>query len=166
MNTPFAVAQARELVAQAEAAQAKERRVQLIDQLKTTRAELRTQQKALEKIRGQVFNGQADLDNVRREIGVVAEALSMFEGQRPSVAGYLPEDPEVLAWRDKCATLEAELERLRAKRVALPNIELLRAEGVNLAQRVQALQFSESNILNALDGTLAQSPVGGVFAPS
>ena len=114
----------------------------------------------------QIDKGQNDLDNIREEIGILSNALAMFEAQKPDAADYLPEDPEVVAWRNKCATLEAELERLRSKRVALPNIELLRAEGVNLAQHVQALRYAEANILKALDGTLAQSPVGGVFAPS
>ena len=93
------------------------------------------------------------------------EAIALREAQKPAGADYLPADPDVVAWSEGCATLRARLERLRLKRVALPNLELLRIEGVTLAQRVQALQFSESNILNALEGTLAQSSVGGVFAP-
>lgn len=164
-TTSFAVEQARAALAQAEAMQREERRAELIDQLKATRAELRVKQRGLEKLRRQVFKGQADLDNIRAEIGVVSEALSIFESRKSAVADHLPNDPETVQWRNQCKALEAELERLRLKRVSLPNIELLRAEGAALAQRVQALQFSESNILNALDGTLAQSPVGGVFAP-
>jgi predicted nucleic acid-binding Zn-ribbon protein len=164
MNTP-AVAYARTQLTEAEAVAAKERRAALVAQLKSTRAELRTHQRTLEKLKRQIFKGQADLDNCRREIGVVSEALAMFESRKPAVADHLPDDPETVQWRNQCNALESELERLRKKRMALPNLSVLRGEGVTLAQRVQALQFSESNILSALDGTLAQSPVGGIFAP-
>ena len=36
----------------------------------------------------------------------------------------------------------------------LPNVELMRFDGVNLAKRVQELMFAESSILNELDGVI------------
>ena len=163
--TTASVAQAQAMLARAEEAQRAERRAQLVAQLKTTRSELRTQQSELEKLRRQVFKGQADLDNVLREQQMYLNALAVNAQRKPACAEVLPDDPEVMAWRMRETDLEANLARLRAQRAALPNLELLRAEGVMLAHQVQALQHAESNLQNALDGSLATRPSGGVFAP-
>lgn len=164
MNT--SVAHARAQLAEAETAQAKERHAQLVAQLALTRKTLRTEQRELEKLKRKIFKGQADLDNCRAEINSYSDALAMIQAQKPAVADHLPSDPDVVEWRNKCERLEDALEILRARRVALPNVELLRIEGVNLAKHVQELLFAETSILGQLDGSIAQSRVGGVFAPS
>ncbi len=163
--TTAAVAQAQAALAQAEESQRAERHTQLVAQLKTTRSALRTKTRELEKLRRTVFNGQADLDKVQREQQMYLNALAANAQRKPACAEVLPDDPEVMAWRMRETDLEANLARLRARRAALPNLELTRAEGMALAQNVQALQHAESNLQNALDGSLATRPSGGVFAP-
>ncbi len=163
--TTASVAQAQAVLARAEEAQRAERKAALVAQLKSTRSELRTQQQALEKLRRQVFKGQADLDNVQREQQLYLNALGVNAQRKPDVADLIPDDPEVMAWRMRENDLEANLARLRAQRSALPNLELLRADGVRLAQQVQALQYAESNILNTLTSDIGEGRKGGVFAP-
>jgi predicted nucleic acid-binding Zn-ribbon protein len=163
--TTASVAQAQAMLAQAEEAQRAERRAQLVAQLKTTRSELRTQQQALENLKRQVFKGQAALDNILREQQMYLNALGANAQRKPACAEMLPDDPDVVAWRMRETDLEANLARLREQRAALPNLELLRGDGVLLAHQVQALQYAESNILNTLTGSLATKPEGGVFAP-
>ena len=163
--TTAAVAQAQAALARAEELQRAERRAQLVAQLKSTRSELRTKNRELEKLRRQVFSGQNDLENIQRGQQMYLNALAVNAQRKPACAEVLPDDPEVVAWRMRENDLEANLAQLRAQRAALPNLELLRAEGVTLAQQVQALQHAESNLQNALDGSLATRPAGGVFAP-
>ena len=159
MNTT-SVAHARAQLAQAETAQAAERRAQLIDQLKTTRSELRSKTRELEKLKAKILKSQSALDNCREEIVRHSDALAMVQAQRPDVAAYLPDDPESVEWRKKCIALEDALEVWQARRATLPNVELLRIEGVALAQRVQQLMYAESNTLRELD---PQERTGGVF---
>ena len=164
MSTPSVIA-ARLLIQQAEESQRAVRRAQLIEQLKVIRADIRTYQREFEKLKRQIDKGQTDLDNCRAEIVRHSDALSSTLLQKPAVADHLPLDDDVVDWRSRCETLERGLQILRARRVALPNVELLRIEGVNLAQRIQALQFSANALINTLNGTIAQSPVGGIFSP-
>lgn len=161
----LSIAEARAALSQAEAAQAKERRTALAADLAAVRSELRTARKTFDKLSKEVMEGQANLDNVRGNIIAVSDALSRLQTVKPACADLLPDDEEVVEWRTHCATLETRLEQLRAKRLALPNTEALRIDGVNLRQRIQQLEFAENNLLNELSGTLAQNRVGGVLAP-
>ncbi|HEV2484117.1 MAG TPA: hypothetical protein VGT08_01180 [Terracidiphilus sp.] len=165
MNTP-AVAHARAQLTEAEAVAAKERRAQLVAQLRSTRSELRTETRKLEKLKQTIFTGQAALENVLREQQMYLNALGMNAQRKPSCAELIPADPEVVEWRMRETDLETNLARLRARRAQLPNLELLRVEGVQLAQHVQQLMYAENNLINELDGGVGVVPVGGVFAPS
>ncbi len=157
------VAKAKAVIAQAEAAHVKEERARLTAQLKQVRASLRVKRPALERLQRQVFSGQADLDNLRRAQNVTIEALARLEAARPECADYLPDNAEVTSWSTDVATLKARVERLKLERMALPNIELLRRQGVELAQEVQSLLYAESSLLSVLGGYTARGRVGGSF---
>jgi septal ring factor EnvC (AmiA/AmiB activator) len=161
--TTVSVIEARAQLAQAEADARKERRAALTKQLAEVRAELRTKRKTFNKLSKEVMEGQADLDNVRGSILAVSDALSRLQTAKPACADLLPDDPESKEWRENCAVLSARLDKLRAERQSLPNVELLRNQGVQLRERIQQLAYAESNIVNELEGTLAQNRVGGTF---
>ena len=161
----LSVVEARAQLDAAEAAEKKVRRSKLTAELAAVRAELRTKRKAFAKLSKEVMEGQANLDNVRGNIIAVSDALSRLQTVKPACADVLPDDPESKEWQENCAVLNARLDKLRAERQSLPSVELLRNEGVQLRERIQQLEFAESNLLNELSGTLAQNRVGGVLAP-
>jgi septal ring factor EnvC (AmiA/AmiB activator) len=161
--TTLSVIEARAQLAQAEADARKERRAALTKQLAELRAELRTKRKTFDKLARRIMQGQADLDNVRGSILAVSDVLSRLLTVKPACADLLPDDPESKEWLENCAVLNVRLDRLRAERQSLPNVELLRNEGVQLRERIQQLEYAESNIVNELEGTLAQDHVGGTF---
>jgi hypothetical protein len=157
------VVEARALLAAAEAAQRDAHRAELIEQLRKVRAALLSESHNLEQMSQKVMKAQADLDNTRNQILVVVEAIGISAQQRPAIVEYLPGDPEAVAWSSKHSALEQEHARLLAVRRALPDVERMRIDGVNLAKRVQELMYAESSLLHQLDGSLAQWPVGGTF---
>lgn len=162
-TTSFAAAEARTVLAQNEEEQKELKRAQQIAQLATIRTELRTKQAVLNALPQKIADAQNDLDNTRRHLLAVSDELSTLEHAKPEMAEYLPTDPEVVEWNARRADLEAKLGELRAQRAGLPNVELMRIEGVNLHRRVGELVYAESNLLNQLKGTHAQVPPGGVF---
>lgn len=158
------VAQARTALAEAENVQREERRAQLITQLATTRAELRAHRESFEKLCKQVEQAQSDLDSLRSELMSTTDALSRWQEAKPSCADLLPTEPKSIAWRTNCAALEKQLEKLRAQRVALPNVEAMRFEGVQLREKIRALAFAEQSLLRTLNHESAPENLrGGVF---
>jgi DNA repair exonuclease SbcCD ATPase subunit len=158
------IAQARTALAEAESAQREERRAQLITQLATTRAELRTARESFEKLCKQVEQGQSDLDSLRSERMSTTDVLSRWQQAKPSCVDLLPNEPESIAWRTNCAALEKQLEKLRAQRGALPNVEAMRFEGVQLREKIRQLVYAESSLLKTLNHETAPENLrGGTF---
>ena len=137
-----------------------------VKQLKAVRAELRTKRAAFDKLAKRIMQGQEDLNAVYANQTAVIAALGRLQDAKPEIADFLPNEPEVLEWKDNVRILTGRLEKLKAARLALPNVELLRIEAVQLRERIQQLQYAESNCLHRLDGTVATTRPGGVFAPS
>jgi len=131
-------------------AEAEERRAELTQQLASVRAELRVKQPELARLKVVVLNQQAAEDNLRRKILSRRDTINTLHAERPAVADVLPDDPDVLNWRAAVEAREAEVLALQDELRAMPNINLLRTEGVELTQRIQALQHAEVNLLNAL----------------
>ncbi len=159
------VEQARTALADAEAAQREERRAELTTRLASVRAELRAERESFSKLERQVHNAQVDLNNVRSAILATSDALSRVQAAKPEIADHLPDDPEVVQWTRHCEQYEARLKELQAQRRALPNVERMRFDGVQLRDRIQQLEFAERDLLNQLNNALASTRVGGVFAP-
>ncbi len=158
------IAQARTALAEAESAQREERRAQLITQLATTRAELRTARESFDKLCREVEAAQSDLDSLRSELMSTTDALSQWQQAKPSCAELLPTEPESIAWRTNCAALEKQLEKLRAQRATLPNVEVMRFKGVQLREKIRALAFAEQSLLRTLNHETAPENLrGGTF---
>ncbi len=163
-TTSFAAAEARAVIEQHEAEQRELRRAERIANLAAIRTELREKQTVLNALPQKIAEAQNDLNNTRNHILAVSDAISTLERNRPEMYVYLPDDPECVAWNSERTALQSQFDELRAQRAALPPVELMRIEGVNLHRRVQELVFAESNILNQLRGSsFAQVPPGGIF---
>jgi hypothetical protein len=143
----------------------KERRALLAKQLAETRTELRIQRPAFDKIAKEIVQKQEDLNAIHRNMMTVIEVLGRYQAAKPAVVDYLPSDPEAREWNDNVRILSTRLEKLRAEKLALGNIELLRLEGMRTRDRIQYLGWLEANITNELQNKLAQWPSGGVLAP-
>ena len=154
------VAAAEAELARAKAAQAAARRPELIANLKVVRKELRTLRPKFEKLKADVMNLQAEHDNILRAIAWREDGVSTMLASKPACADVLPDDPEVQQWVAALEEKRGEVSQLRAALAAMPDLYSLRLEGVELAQRIQSLQFSESSILNQLSGTSGKSWAG------
>lgn len=167
MSTPsIDVAQAEAALAAAKVAARSRRRTELIEQLSTVRKELHVRKAELETLSRAIDQGQSQLNNVRAQIDAVVGALAAHQDARPAIVEYLPDDPDAARWIQINQALEEEQARLVALRAALPNIEVQRFNGVQLAKRVQELLWSEQSILSELENRLGKWPEGSVGAPS
>jgi chromosome segregation ATPase len=138
-------------------AQAESRRPALIQQLHAVRTELRALRPQFEKLKVNVLNLQAEHDNIMLAVTVREEGVSELLRDKPAVADVLPDDPEVVQWSAALEQKRTEITQLRAALAAKPNLYSLRLEGVELASRIQSLQFSESSLTNQLAGTSGKS---------
>lgn len=153
------------VVAQQEVEQRKEGRTKLTKQLGEVRTELRTKRSAFDKLAKRILHGQEDLNAVQGNMMAVIDALGRYQAAKPSVVDFLPSDPEAVEWNDNVRILSERLEKLKAEKLALPNVQLLRIEAIGMRERIAQLKCAEGNIVSELDGTLAVNRVGGVFAP-
>jgi chromosome segregation ATPase len=148
----------------AKAAQAGASRSDLIANLKTVRQELRSLRSKFERQKVTVLNLQAEHDNIMLAVTVREEGVSELLRDKPAVADVLPDDPEVVQWAAALEQKRTEITQLRAALAAKPNLYSLRLEGVELASRIQSLQFSESSLTNQIAGTSGKS-WGGKAVP-
>jgi chromosome segregation ATPase len=146
-----------------------QRRKNLVEQLATTRAELRVRRAEFAALERTIKSAQAEVELHQRQFAAVVQVIAASEQQRPRAAQFLPAgaDPDVDAWRRRHAALEEERERLIAKRATLPNLHLLRLEAVRLNDRITAVTSTQEDIERALSGVAGlplPSERGGVFA--
>jgi hypothetical protein len=160
----ISVENARAILKQSEAAAAAERKATLVAQLKTIRAELLSCTRELAKREQPILKAQADLDAIRGALVNYDAQLGSLE--KPAVADYLPDDPEVQAWRKQSDAIVAEMTRLRGLRSDMPGVERMRAEAVQLQNTVNALQHQENGLLNTLNNSLGLASIEGRSIPS
>lgn len=129
-----------------------EHRTTLIKKLTDVRALLHELEPKLAKLKAAVFTRQAEENNFVSRLQVRNDDVSTWLAARPRVADYLPDDPEAVDWQAALEARQAKVEELHVQHRALPNLYELRAEGVELTQRIQGLHFEENNLLNALAG--------------
>jgi hypothetical protein len=132
-----------------------ERRHQLVTQLGEVRAELRQARARHQELMARSHKEREARDNAQAKVAQVLEQLAESERTRPAVADYLPEDVEVVAWREIHEALEAKRGRLIAQRDKLPDPDLALIEANRYAGpfgMIATLEFAESNILRQLEG--------------
>jgi chromosome segregation ATPase len=158
-------AELRSELAQIEANAKKRRKTELTQQLVSIRAELKAARKTYAVLEKKVLEGQAKLNGIESEMMRTLDARGRLQSIRPEIADFLPADETVKEWEENCHALDAHMEKLRAAKSALGNIQIVRVEAVSTNDRINTLLWQEQNVLNLLRGSLAQSPVGGTFAP-
>lgn len=167
MTASFAVAQAQAALADAEKAEAQERRTTLVAQLQQIRSELPVERQKFEALSKTIRETQTQLDNLRRNLIDISDALGASLSSRPEIFSFLPDDPICTAWAKRHSELEAKQQELLQQRANLKNVESLRLDAVNIGERVKALTGSEANIIRRLRGesfdTLPKSELSGVL---
>ena len=158
------VARAKDVLTRVAQHEADARKAELLVQLRDVRAQLRAARPQLAVLASRVRSLQADGENLSRAISTREERISELYAAKPAVADFLPGDPEVLQWRLALEAKESELAQLRAAGAAMPNLYQLRLEGVELQQRVAALEYAETNILNRLSGVSGKAWGGRLVA--
>ncbi|MGB8028804.1 MAG: hypothetical protein WCF30_03980 [Terracidiphilus sp.] len=152
-------------LAEIEATERKERRTKLVANLVAVRGELKIKRREFEKLAKKIFNAQPELDAIHRNMMSVIAAQGYHAAGRPAVCDFLPNEPEAVQWFDGVRTLNERLEELKKAKQTLGNIELLRIEAIGIRERVQQLEFAESDFINQLQNSSGVDRVGGVFAP-
>lgn len=153
---------------QARERQANEERRKTITRLRSVRAELKDMRKQFDELTAEIARADAELERWRRHNDVILTQLADCERRKPLVADFLPDDPEVIAWRSQYDALRAAHAEHLALRLQMLNPEVPRQTAFDLREKLIAAAFAEQNLVNALNGTLpslASGPHGGVFAP-
>jgi DNA repair exonuclease SbcCD ATPase subunit len=166
MPTP-AVIEATEALARIQREEQQQRREDLIQQLTAVRAELRTAEDRYKQLHAQIHKEREDKANAQSHVEAAAEAVRDSWLGRPKIAEYLPDDPEVVAWRTQHQALERRHEERIAKRNALPDPQRDLGEAISYEGpmgRIATLRFSQQNLVNALEGRSGITRIeGGVF---
>lgn len=141
----------------AEQEEAEELQRQRIAKLAEARAELRRARARYQELNVSIKADRAARAEVQGRTNHVAVRLNEHLRQRPAVADYLPEDPEVVAWRKERTELQQERERLIAERDALPDPEASEYFKEACSYEgpfgiIATLEFTVQNLLHQLEG--------------
>jgi hypothetical protein len=159
-----AVAQARQALARAEQVQKNEHRRELLAKLEAVRAEKAKAQADYQRLAGQIKQEREWRAQKRQQIERVRDMIGQSWDQRPTVAAFLPDDPEVTRWRRQYAALEAERDKLIAEVNAAHETNVLEAARYEGATGIIAtLEYSEANLLAAIDPQARKWMEGGVY---
>jgi chromosome segregation ATPase len=146
------IAEARAVLAQAEADEKQRRMAGLRFSLAQVRQERPAAEARYQEL-CDLIHYQAEVRaNAQGRVARAFEALRESERQRPEVAEFLPEDPEVVRWRKAHEALKAQCERRIAERDALPDPDRLRPEAAEVGSSILNLKLAEQNLIRALRG--------------
>jgi hypothetical protein len=154
MTDPQAVLAARALIARADEEERNQRRADLIRQLAQVRTEHRAATVRYRSLSAQIKAGRQSLAQAQLKVQAAFHALDEHSAARPSVADYLPDDPDVLRWTEAHAALEGKCDELILLRDALPDPDRDLAEACAFEGAygtIAVLEFSESNLVRALE---------------
>jgi hypothetical protein len=165
MSTDQDVVIARAALHQAEAAARDEQRKELLAKLAAVRAEKAKAYLDYQRLAGQIKQEREGRASMQGQIERVRDMIGQAWADRPTVADFLPDDPEVVAWRRQYESLERERDKLIARVNAAhetPALELVRYNdpAVGLIPR---LEHAEANLLAALDPHARKWTEGGVY---
>ncbi len=147
--------------AQAEAERA--RRVELVEKLKATRAELKQAYADYRRLARQIKDEDAARDAHTRMIVAFENAISEHLREKPLVADILEDDEDVIVWRKRFIELTDARNRQMAHRAAVPMTPRQSAiEFEGDFGKIALLQRAEVNLVNAISGTIGNRFVGGI----
>jgi hypothetical protein len=160
-----AVVEARHALERAQQEQKNEQRKELLARLAAVRAEKTRAQAEYQRIAGQIKTEREWRAQRQAEIERVRDMIGQSWAQRPKVADFLPDDPEVTQWRRQYARLEAERDKLIARVNAAHETSVLELVRYNdqAAGIIPQLERSEANLLAALDPNARKWMEGGVY---
>jgi uncharacterized protein YhaN len=141
-----------------------EQRAELIQKLATVRGELELAHQRYAELRDRVKAERRRHDEVQNVLNEVLAALIEHEAEKPAVYSYLPQDSECLAWRsrhDELTQSRSQLIQQRDAAIQTNPTDAVLYEGPNGI--LESLRRAERNLIAMLDGTIAQSPRGGVY---
>ena len=157
------LAEARAIIAAAEAEEIARQVAKLTDQLTDIRSELRRRRRRLSELAPRLGEHSRAANEARQLVMLATRKVGVSEQARPAAADWLAGDQEVINWQVEHTKLVAELDRLSAdlQRLALPHpdeAEALRLNGMG-PDSVQHAEWVEQNILAQLD-RLKPQPAG------
>jgi chromosome segregation ATPase len=145
-STEYRVAEAQVQLASALEAQRRHRRGELVQQLADARKQLREANATYKRLALQVKTEREQRAFIQSKLDQIFAAIDDSWSQRPAVATYLPNDPDVVAWQQQYSALKAERDKLIAERNAiLPSdvMAAVRYEGpTGIVARLQHLEAS------------------------
>jgi hypothetical protein len=146
------------------------RRTQLVAELAEVRAKLRKARTEHDALVARIHPARERLNNQNGRIMTAMEQIADSEKERPACADYLPDDPEVVAWRKQHAALKVRADNLILERNRMPDpnditSEANRYEGP--AGLIVVLMYTEQNLMRMLEGRSGMVRLeGGVFPVS
>lgn len=154
MTDPQAVLEARALLARAEQEEHDERRAELVRQLTAVRNEHREAMARYRTLSTQIKRERETRGNAQAKVLAALDALDEHFRERPSVADYLVDDPDVVAWREAHEALERKRDGLILLRDKLPDPDRDLKEACSYEGaygRIATLEYAEHNLLHALE---------------
>lgn len=144
-----------------------ERRGELVAKLRAVREELLAARTRYKEESIAIRTQSQHRDQIQTKIIEAMNAISASFGLRPAVASYLPNDPELVAWRKQHTALERHRDKLIAARDAfiatMPDPTFcISCEGPN--GLLARLEHSGQSLLSILEDSLGEGLKGGLFS--
>jgi hypothetical protein len=154
-NADHAVITARAALQSAEEQQHEERQKELLRELEKVRAEKQVATARHNELAAAIKQSREQVGQLRSELKRAIEHVNEGIDRRPRVADYLPNDPEVLAWRRQQEALEQTRDRIsaRLREAGEPErhiVELVRYNDPVMGILPQ-LERAEQNLMRQLD---------------
>jgi hypothetical protein len=170
----LALARAKELVARNDELVKAALKAELVERLRSVRAQLAVKKPQLAVLVARIRQRDADGDSMDHNIAWRRARISALHHERSPVFDYLPGDPDATNWVAEVSRLEKECNAILATASALPNPYFLKSDAVNLQGEIQQLDWTQTNILNRLTnlegrkfttwgGRLVASELSGTF---
>ncbi len=161
------VQQAEAQLQQAKAAEAEKAREALRGQLADIRKQLRVARASYQDLSKRIRNGENQVARIQAQIDELTTELTLLMEQRPEVADALPNDAEVVDWRQTHQELINRREtliqqRTRATSAIPPLVEAVKFEG-NFGL-IANLERAQHNLVRRIKGEpIGASWEGGVY---
>jgi chromosome segregation ATPase len=146
-----------------------ERRADLVSQLESVTTLLETRRTDFAQLRERVLILRAKRSKLQNAITEILTQIGEHEASKPRVAAHLPTGPAAIRWRQAGEWLETQRAAVAAELAETQAVDSMSVDLARLGSEIQRLEFSQNNLVNALNDTpqpflspITEAPQGGL----
>ena len=135
-----------------------ERHADLVRQLETTTAQLTEQEGEYTELRARVLALRAKRTSLQNAMSELIGQEAEHHASRPRIADHLPDAPSVIKWRQAGAKLQVQRAAITKELFETQVVSQMDIDLAKLGTEITRLQFSQGNLLSALEALKGPQP--------